>query len=51
MAAIVRTLSRTFSDDRIAIEILKLAAMFCVAGLIASLLAASYGLDLSPGFF
>jgi hypothetical protein len=32
-------------------ETLKTIALFCAAGLFASLLCASYGLDLSPGFF
>jgi hypothetical protein len=51
MAAIVRAISQTFSGTKVDIEILKVIAMFCGAGLIASLLAASYGLDLSLGFF
>jgi len=33
------------------IETLKTIAMFCGVGLTVSLLLASYGLDLSPGFF
>ena len=51
MAAIVRALSRTFPDTKVGIDILKTVAMFCAAGLTAYLLAASYGLDLSAGFF
>jgi hypothetical protein len=51
MAAIVRALSNRFADTTVDIEILKTIAMFCAVGLTASLLAASYGLDLSPGFF
>jgi hypothetical protein len=51
MAAIVRTLSRTFPDTKVGIDILKVIVMFCGAGLVASLLAATYGLDLSSGFF
>jgi Na+/H+ antiporter NhaA len=35
----------------ISIETLKTIAMFCGVGLTASLLLASYGLDLSAGFF
>jgi hypothetical protein len=33
------------------VEILKQFAMFCSAVLLVSLLMATYGLDLSPGFF
>ncbi len=33
------------------IETLKTIAMFCAVGLTVSLLLASYGVDLSPGFF
>jgi hypothetical protein len=51
MAAIARALSQTFSDTKVDIEILKTIAMFCAVGLTVSLLATSYGLDLSPGFF
>jgi hypothetical protein len=38
----------TISPD---VDILKTVAMFCGAGLFVSLIFASYGLDLSPGFF
>ena len=51
MAAIARALSYTFSDDRVGIKILRTIAMFCAAALAASVLAATYGLDLSAGFF
>jgi hypothetical protein len=50
MTAIVQTLYRTLhsvSD----LDILKQIALFCGAGLLISLLAMTYGLDLSPGFF
>jgi hypothetical protein len=50
MAAIARMLSRT-SGAQIDIETLKTLAMFCGVGLTVSLLMASYGLDLSAGFF
>jgi hypothetical protein len=33
------------------IEILKMISIFCAVGLAVSLIVASYGLDLSPGFF
>jgi hypothetical protein len=50
MAAIARVLSRA-SGIQVDVEILKTVAMFCGIGLTVSLLMASYGLDLSPGFF
>ena len=57
MAAIVRAISRTFPDT--GVDVLKTVAKFCAAALAVSLLAATavsllvatYGLDLSPGFF
>jgi hypothetical protein len=51
MAAIAKVLSHTFPDTRFAVEILKTIAMFCGVGLTVYFLVASYGLDLSPGFF
>jgi hypothetical protein len=39
------------SGTPIDIEMLKTIAMFGAVGLTVSLLLASYGLDLSPGFF
>ena len=50
MAAIARVLSRGFGTQ-VDVEALKTIVMFCGAGLTASLLLASYGLDLSAGFF
>ena len=50
MAAIAKVLSRV-SGTNIDVETLKTLAIFCGAGLFVSLLFASYGLDLSPGFF
>jgi hypothetical protein len=53
MTAIVKATSRTFPDTRV--DALKTVAKFCAAALAVSLLAATlaatYGLDLSPGFF
>lgn len=49
MAALVRAFSHTIGIDTDAD--LKMVAMFCGAGLLVSLLVATYGLDLSPGFF
>jgi hypothetical protein len=50
MTAIAHALSRAFrsTDD---FDALKLIAILCGAGLLASLVCLSYGLDLSPGFF
>jgi hypothetical protein len=50
MAAIARALSRA-SGTNVDADTLKTLLMFCGVGLTVSLIAASYGLDLSPGFF
>jgi len=50
VAAITRVLSR-ISGTELGIEALKTIAIFCGVGLLVSLLVASYGLDLSAGFF
>jgi hypothetical protein len=50
MAALVQALSRFGSTD-VETETLKLLAIFCGAGLFVSILFATYGLDLSLGFF
>jgi hypothetical protein len=50
MTALARVLTRV-SGTRVDVETLKTIAMFCGVGLTVSLLVASYGLDLSPGFF
>lgn len=49
-ATIARALSRV-SETIVGSETLKILLIFGLAGLAASLLAASYGLDLSAGFF
>jgi hypothetical protein len=46
LGALARALSRVSEN-----ELLKHVAMFCGAGLFVWLLIATYGLDLSPGFF
>jgi hypothetical protein len=55
MAAIAKALSHRFPDTRVDVGILKTVAKFCAAALAVSLLAATlaatYGLDLSPGLF
>jgi hypothetical protein len=50
MAALVQALSRFGSTD-VESDTLKLLAIFCGAGLVISIVFATYGLDLSPGFF
>jgi hypothetical protein len=50
MAAIAKTLSR-ISGTHVDIETLKTIVMFCAVGLTVSFMCASYGLDLSAGFF
>jgi hypothetical protein len=50
MIAIAKALSR-FSGTQVDVETLKTIAMFCGVGLFVSLLMASYGLDMSLGFF
>ena len=49
MTAMVKATSRTFPDT--GVDALKTVAKFCAAALAVSLLAATYGLDLSLGFF
>jgi hypothetical protein len=51
MTAIAKAFSRALPATQIEIETLKIIAVFCGAGLVASLLLATYGLDISPGFF
>jgi hypothetical protein len=50
MAMIAKTLSR-ISGTQVEVETLKTLIMFCGVGLTVALLLASYGVDLSPGFF
>jgi hypothetical protein len=50
MAIIARVLARASGTD-VDVETLKTLVMFCGVGLFVSLLFASYGLDLSTGFF
>jgi hypothetical protein len=50
MTALVHAFSR-LSSVGIETETLKTLLMLCGAGLFASLLLATYGLDISPGFF
>lgn len=50
MTALVQALYRA-SHAETETDVLKMIALFCGAGLFVSLLFATYGLDLSPGFF
>jgi hypothetical protein len=50
MTAVVQALSR-FGGANVETETLKLLAIFCGAGFAVSIVFATYGLDLSPGFF
>ena len=51
MTALVQAFSRFSAATNIETETLKMLTIFCGVGLVISLLVASYGLDLSPGFF
>jgi hypothetical protein len=51
MAALVQAISRLSGRTDVETETLKLLAIFCGAGLAISIVLATYGLDLSPGFF
>jgi hypothetical protein len=51
MAVVAKVLSNAFPETKFNVEILKVVAIFSGVGLAISLICASYGLDLSPGFF
>ena len=51
MTAITRVNSRDSSGTMFDTETLRNIAIFCGLGLLVSLCVASYGLDLSAGFF
>jgi hypothetical protein len=51
MTALVQALSRLSASTDVETETLKLLAILSGAGLFVSILFATYGLDLSPGFF
>jgi hypothetical protein len=50
MTALVQALYRA-SHTETETDVLKMVTLFCCAGLFVSLLFATYGLDLNPGFF
>jgi hypothetical protein len=51
MATLARVLSLAFPASQAEIETLEIIATFCGVGLVVSLLLATYGLDISVGFF
>ncbi len=51
MTAMTKVISRAFPVTSLRRDVLKQLALFCGAGLTVWLLMATYGLDLSPGFF
>jgi hypothetical protein len=51
MTTIARVLARKFPANNVEVEALKTIAMFVAVGLFVSLLFATYGLDISVGFF
>jgi hypothetical protein len=51
MIAIARAVSRVFLSDSDEFDFLKQIALFCLSGLLVSLLALTYGVDLTPGLF
>ena len=51
MTALVQAFSRLSASTNIQTETLKVLTAFCCAGLVVSLLCATYGLDLSSSFF
>jgi hypothetical protein len=50
MAAIINAI-RKATENSVDVETLKVVAIFCGVGLAVSLIVASYGVDLSWGFF
>jgi hypothetical protein len=51
MTAIAKAFSNVIPAISPDVDALKTVALFCGVGLFASLLVASYGLDMSVGFF
>jgi len=51
MAVLAKIILSRVSSTDFDVETLKTIIMFCGVGLAVSLMCASYGLDLSPGFF
>lgn len=51
MTALIQALTRLSATTSNVDITTKVLLIFCLAGLVVSLLCATYGLDLSPGFF
>lgn len=51
MTAVARVISHVIPAIAPDLDILRTVAIFCGVGIVVSLLLASYGLDLSAGFF
>jgi hypothetical protein len=51
MAALAKVFALAFPTNAPGVDILKAVALFCGACLFVALLVATYGLDLSAGFF
>jgi hypothetical protein len=51
MTAIAKAISNAFPTTSPDVEILKSVALLCGIGLVVSLMAMSFGLDMSAGFF
>lgn len=51
MTALARTIARAFPANSPQVNTLQQLLLFALAGLLVSVLVASYGIDLSPGFF
>jgi hypothetical protein len=51
MIALAKVMSRAFPASSAEAEILKIIAIFCGLGLLASLSLVAIGFDLSPGLF
>ena len=51
MTALARAIARAFPTNSLQVNIARHALCFALACLFVAVLVASYGLDLSPGFF
>jgi hypothetical protein len=51
MTALARTIARAFPANSPQVNTLQQLLLFALAGLFVSVLVATYGIDLSPGFF
>lgn len=51
MTALAQSIARAFPAKSIQLTVIKQLLLIALAGLCISLLIATYGVDLSPGFF